>query len=535
MLLFEIFFLDFLMFASYYANVIAFDAVSNCGIISLTDVIGLFPEIFLAFSLLFLLFHGTLVSSNSANNFPLIQNSICNISFFILLLTFILLFQVNFTVETFFFNNTVVIDPLSIFSKMFVVSSSFCLLLIIKPYLSTQQINSFEYCLLLLLSVFGLLFLCSSNDLMTAYLCIEVQSLSFYLLAAYKKNSVFSVDAGLKYFILGSFSSALFLLGSSIIYGSTGTFNFADLKDLFLFTPVTFEILSFKSLSAQFLELKLVNFGIACILISLFFKLAIAPFYVWSPDVYEGSLTSSTIFFAVIPKLSLFVFLIRFLNGSLGTFMEIWKPLIVLIGVFSVFIGSFVGLEVRKIKTLLAYSSVSHMGYAILAYSTNCFAGNLTVIYYLIIYIITSVCIWSIVIIFKSKNTYSQKTNKDLSDFSSLGKSHLTISVFFTMFLLSLSGFPPLIGFYAKVQVFLILMEKELFFAGSLAILFSAVSTFYYIRIIKTLFFEKNFTGSLFYPLNYYESLIITTGFFAIVFFFINPNILYLICYKMCF
>ena len=250
MLLFETFFLDFLLFANYYANVIAFDAESNCGIITLNEIIGVFPEIFLAFSLIFLLFHGTLVSSNSANNYPLIQNSICNISFFILILTLILLFQVNFNIETMFFNNTIVIDSLSIFSKMFVVSSSIFLILVIKPYLKDQQINSFEYCLLILLSVFGLLFLCSANDLMTAYLCIEIQSLSFYVLAAYKKNSVFSVDAGLKYFILGSFSSAVFLLGSSIIYGSTGTFNFIDLKDLFIFSNISFEILSFKNFNS---------------------------------------------------------------------------------------------------------------------------------------------------------------------------------------------------------------------------------------------------------------------------------------------
>lgn len=532
MLLFEL-----LPFFYYYATVIAFDMEANYGIITLNEVLNVFPEIFLAFSLLLLFLHGTLVSSNSSNNYPLIQNSVCNISILILILTLLLTSNIIFSVKNITFNSTIITDILSIYSKKCILIASILLIIIIKSYLTSQKINSFEYCLLILLSVFGLLFLCSSNDLMTAYLCIEIQSLSFYLLAAYKKNSIFSVDAGLKYFILGSFSSAVFLLGASIIYGSTGTLNFIDLKDLFFFSGESVNNLNFLDfkINSGILECTLIDFGLACILVSLFFKLALAPFHVWSPDVYEGSLTSSTIFFAILPKLSLFIFLIRLFNDSLYVFMEGWKSCIIFIGVLSILIGSFVGLEVRKMKTLLAYSSVSHMGYVLLAYSTNCFEGKLTVLSYLIIYIITSVCIWSILIILRAKKIDLKKGNKDLSDFNSLGKSNIALAIFFTVALLSLAGFPPLIGFYVKLKVFLVLMEKSQFLVGAFSILFSAVSTFYYIRLIKILFFEQNLTGNLFYPIKYYESFVVTIGYFSLVYLFLNPNFFFLLCYKMSF
>ena len=182
-------------------------------------------------------------------------------------------------------------------------------------YLTAQKINYFEYSVLILFALLGIFFICSANDLITAYLAIELQSLSFYIMAAFKKDSAFSVDAGLKYFILGAFSSGLFLFGSSILYGVSGTTNFEDLKNLFFLMyskyDNLYEINNYHVIKQIFIDKGLIQFALSFVFISLLFKLAIAPFHLWSIDVYEGSLSSSTFFFAVVPKLAIFILIIR--------------------------------------------------------------------------------------------------------------------------------------------------------------------------------------------------------------------------------
>lgn len=519
-------FIDFLI---YYFPILSYDTYLETSFFELEEIINIFPEIFLGLSILFLLLHGVLTSSNLSNNYPLVQNSINNIGILILLLTVFLLKNFIFSMDCSLFNNTVILDILGTSSKYYILIASILLLLLIKPYIKHQQINSFEYLLLILFSVFGTAFLCSSNDFITAYLCIEVQSLSFYLLAAYKKDSIFSTEAGLKYFILGSLSSGMFLFGTSIIYGATGTTNFEDLKDFFFFSPDKVLLDNF------YFDFHLINFGLIFIIISLFFKLSLAPFHVWSPDVYEGSLTSSAAFFAILPKLGLFILFIRIFQFSFYSLIETWKVFMILIGLFSVIIGSFVGLEVRRIKSLLAYSSISHMGYILLALSTGSFEGMQSMMGYLIVYILTSLSIWAIILSLKTKTHYLKKNNKDLSDFSLLNKSNVSLSIFFAISLFSLAGFPPLIGFYVKLKVFFSLIEDTQYLSAILAILCSVISTFYYIRIIKVLFFEKKLVGNLYYPLTYYSSFIITLSFFFLVFLFINPNLFFLNCYKICF
>jgi len=299
----------------------------------------------------------------------------------------------------------------------------------------------------MLFSILGLFLLCVSNDLITAYLAIELQSLSFYVLAAFKKNSTFSVEAGLKYFILGAFSSGLFLFGSSLIYGITGTVNLEDFKDLF------FWIFS-KNINIGIENLNLLQFALIFVLISLFFKLALAPFHLWSPDIYEGSPTSSTFFFAVVPKLSIFILLLRVCYYGFFTFIDSWRYLIVIIGVLSILVGSFVGLEQRKFKSLLAYSSIGHMGYLLICFSTGSIEGIQTLFSYLIVYMSSGLCVWSIFVITRLKNNYSKKQNKDLADLVLLNKSNKILAIILTIALLSIAGLPPMIGFIVKFGVF---------------------------------------------------------------------------------
>jgi NADH-quinone oxidoreductase subunit N len=512
----------------YYFPLITKTFETNTTFFLLEETIVIFPEIFLGFSLLFLLLHGVLVSSSSTKNYPLVQSSISNLVFLVLSLTFILTFNYIFSMKFSSFNSTLSFEILGVYSKQYFLLISMVSVVVVQAYLKDQQINSFEYFILVLFSIFGLMLLCSSNDFITAYLCIEIQSLSFYLLAAYKRNSIFATESGLKYFILGSFSSGLFLFCSSIIYGLTGTTNFEDLKDLFFYVEKT-------NFTYNIFEINMLSLGLTFILISLFFKLALAPFHIWSPDIYEGSLTSSTVFFAVLPKLSLFVFLVRLYQFSFCGFLEVCSSSMVLVGLLSVVVGSFVGLETRKVKSLLAYSSIGHMGYALLACSTASLEGLQSMLSYLIVYMLTSVCIWSIFLILRLRKLNIKKTNKDLSDFVALNRSNITLAVLFAVGLLSLAGFPPLIGFYVKVKIFVSLIEETQYLVAALAVLCSVISTFYYIRFIKVLFFEKFLVGNLYYPLEYVSSFIVSTCFFIFVYLFINPNFLYISCYKMCF
>lgn len=564
--------------------------------------IVIFPELFLGISIIYLTLHSTFLAIQK--KYPLIQTSVLYLSILTLIFASYLVFNEHLNVlEMSCLNNTYVADYISFISKLIIGSLSVFCLLMMHSYLLNEQINNFEYFLLFLFSVLGLFLVCSSNDLLTAYLAIELQSLSFYVLAAFKKNSTFSVDAGIKYFILGAFSSSMFLFGASLLYGLTGSISFDDFQILFLntipgkqlnidlefyevldklyqqtgffvyeiypyfftyvkyseltwvFSNETDTILRFSDCERElkeiylnfsylesyapnliydsFFDVNLIKFALIFILIALFFKLTIAPFHIWAPDVYEGSPSSSTFFFSVVPKLAIFVLLIRIFYFSFYGFVDSWRHFIVLVVIFSVIIGSFGGLDQRKLKTLLVYSTISHMGYSLIAFSAGTFESLQMLLSYLIVYSFSGLCIWSIFILTKTKNIYTQKQNKDLTDLVLLGKSNYMLAIFFTTVLFSVAGFPPMIGFLVKMGVFLTAMEVSMYFVALVSILCSVVGTFYYIRLIKILYFEKVIVGKLYYPINSQSSLLISLLFFLFLFLFANPTLLFLVSQKL--
>jgi NADH-quinone oxidoreductase subunit N len=261
--------------------------------------------------------------------------------------------------------------------------------------------------------------------------------------------------------------------------------------------------------------------------------LALAPFHVWSPDVYEGSPSSSTFFFAVVPKIALFVLLLRIFYYSFYNFFDNFRYFLVLISVFSVLIGSFVGLEQRKLKSLLAYSSISHMGYSLLAFSTGTFEGLQMLYCYLTVYMLSGLCIWSIFFLTRLKNKYTQKQNKDLADLLLLRKSNSFLAFSFAVVLLSIAGFPPMIGFLVKFGIFLVSIEASLYFVALISILCSVISAFYYLRIVKVMYFEKGLAGKLYYPITSQKAIIVVLCLFLLFLLFINPTLLYLFSYKL--
>lgn len=566
--------------------------------------LSILPELFLSISILFLILYGSIISTKK--RYLIIQNSIINLG--ILILFFLFLLFINdplYVVDLTQFNNTIINDSLSYFSKLFIITFSIVCIFNIKQNLEFQKINNFEYILLYLFAILGLLLLCSSNDLITAYLSIELQSLSFYVMSAFKKNSNYSVDAGLKYFVLGSLSSGFFLFGSSLIYGFTGSTNFEDFKDLFFwFTyenfltvndintyldnsdaailksaflirlldnenyPVFdnelnyffnnlgdsinnvisvddfFFLINLKLLSviknyqelnifSEISDLSFIQFAIVFIIISMFFKLAIAPFHGWLPDVYEGSPTSSTFFFAIIPKLGLFTLLIRLFYYCFFGFLDLWVYILIVVALISIIVGSFTAIEQRKLKSLFAYSSIGHMGYAMIAYSSGTFDGIQMLLIYLVIYMLSGAFIWSVFLLTNLKYKISSKFSKDLGEFSLLFKSNKILAIILFFVLLSLAGFPPLIGFLAKTSIFFVALKSYLYYVAVLAILCSVVSTFYYIRIVKTMFFENRLVGNLYLPIKSQNTFCLIVCFYLFILLFINPTLLYLMTYKV--
>ena len=496
----------------------------------------LLPEIFLGISIIYLILHGTFVTINT--KYLLIQNSVLHLSVLIVIMFCFLLINNNVECSDYqIFNNGITVDFLSFCSKIWIgVMSIFCFLMI-QRYITVQKINYFEYSVLILFALLGIFFICSSNDLITAYLSIELQSLSFYVMAAMKKDSAFSVDAGLKYFILGAFSSSLFLFGSSILYGVSGTINFEDFKNLFFALQAEFgnQTNSVQSVFVKrtLIEGSLIQFALVFIVVSLLFKLAIAPFHLWSLDVYEESPSSSTFFFAVVPKLAIFVLLIRIFYSSFFEYVAKWRYYLVVLAVLTIIVGSFGGLEQKRLKSLLAYSSISHMGYTLIAFSTGTFEGMQMLFCYLFLYMVAGLCIWSIFLVLQLKYSYTKKQNKDLADLNLLNKSNSLLALFFSTVLLSVAGLPPMVGFLVKIGIFLASVEAAMYFVAIISILCSVISTFYYIRIIKIMYFESSITGKLYCPIKCHTSILIVILFYFLLFLFINPTLIYLISHKI--
>jgi len=646
--------------------------------------------------------------------------------------------QINLSLLTnLSFNDSIINDLFSIAAKFIIGVSSLCFLIFISHYVKEQRLSSLEYYIILFTSIFGFLLLCCSNNFLTAYLAIELQGLAFYLLAAFKKSSNFSIESGVKYFIIGSLSTVFFLFGVTFVYGFSGSLILTDYNDFFvwilsksgslfffeamvkashitncsilklqiifdsfkliknkfnfcaldfdvlnsvsrsdslretlLFYDIFMEIFSrfykldtisfrndqiklncmrttiefylenifnervflikllkfFKTdfdlllniianqnnvflyellnsndlscaklinnsfiysilldevISQRFnkfvelyntvtfffmfnmdvrtnrhsfnladfivkldniniaerlfvLDFSLVTLGILIIFLALIFKLALAPFHLWSPDVYEGSPSSSTFFFMVISKLSVFIFLLRICYSSFYSFISYWQVYSLIIASISIFVGAIVGLKQRKLKSLLTYSSINNMGFVMLAFSTGSFEGVHAQFYYLIIYTITSLCFWAIILNLKlKKSKYIEKQNKDIGDLALLQESNSITAQNIAIILFSMAGLPPMVGFLVKIGVFKALVGVSIHFFSIINILFSVVATFYYLRIVKVVFFENILIGSLYSSLNSKKVFLINFLCFLLIFLFIAPMFLYLYLYKI--
>ena len=452
------------------------------------------PELFISLSVMALLVLGVFKNNSS--------KIIFYFSCLIILVSLAINLNINITQTIFLFNNSYLVDQLSLFIKSIIMISAFFIMLCSYNYVRINNILKIEYPILILCSLLGMLVMISSNDLIVFYIGLELQSLALYVLASFNRDNILSSESGLKYFVLSALSSGLLLYGCSLIYGFSNSTNFNEISQNFNFEYG-------------------VIFGMVFVIVGLAFKISAVPFHMWAPDVYQGSPTSVTVLFAILPKIAALTVFIKFLYGPFINLFEEWQAIIIFLSIASMILGAVAAIGQKNLKRLIAYSSISHMGYALAGLTTGTNQGIQSSIIYLIIYLIMNLAFFSCLFMLKRKDKFYE----NIEDLSGLSKKHPILALSFLIILFSLAGIPPLAGFFAKFYIFMAVIQKEMYFLAIVGLLATVIAAFYYLRVIKIIYFDpeqEKFDTSM--SLGLKLTLILTTS--AILMYFLNPNFL---------
>ena len=466
---------------------------------SIIDIIFI-PEIFLASTSFICLLFGLYTNKNSFRQ-------TCNFAFLILLLTTVLVY---FNTGSNFANYDILFSKSSFinFFKILVLVGSAASIIISKEYFLGIKLINFEIPILLLFSTLGMMLMISANNLMSMYLAIELQSLSLYVAAAIKRDSLSSAESGVKYFILGALSSGILLYGFSLIYGFTGSMNFNEINSY---------LLRYENLNLGLI------FGLVFVMVGLAFKVSAVPFHMWTPDVYEGAPNSITAFFAIVPKISAVALIYRFCLVPFENFYLEWSQIVIFLSVASMFLGAIAAIAQSNIKRLLAYSSIGHIGYILIALVAANDDGVKASSIYMFSYMVMNIAIFAILLSIKVKNEYLV----NISDLKGLSKSNPIVSLSISIIMLSMAGIPPFIGFFGKFYVFIAAIENELYVLSILGVLASVISAYYYLRIIKIMYFdEKNNEEQLIFKISFQSKVILSLSLFIIICFIFYPSLL---------
>ena len=421
----------------------------------------LLPEVFLTLSIFSILMIGVFIK----NSF----NLIFNLSSLILIITTGIILN-NPNNQEKIFLDSFTRDGFSNFFKIMILISSLFVLNSSKNYILDNKLGKFEYPIIILLSILGMFFMVSSNDIILFYLGLELQSLSLYILASMDRDNLKSSESGIKYFVLSALSSGLLLYGCSLLYGFTGSTNFDLIADQ----------LNKDNTGAVF--------AMVFILVGLAFKVSAVPFHMWTPDVYEGAPTAITSYFAVVPKVAGFAVLIKFMLIPFSNILAEWQTIIIFMSIASMILGSVAAIGQKNIKRLLAYSSIGHIGYALAGVATGVVSGYESAIIYIAIYVIMNIGAFSCLYLLKKDGEYKE----NISDLSGISKKHPILAISFLLILFSLAGIPPLGGFFAKFYVFTAVLEQQMYALAIIGLLTTVISAFYYLKIIKTIYFDDS-------------------------------------------
>ncbi len=453
----------------------------------------IYSEIFLCLSIMTLLIIGVFKKNSS--------NLIYNLSIISLLGCLALIFNFPISKNVELFNNSYKIDYLSSFMKILTILSGIFVLLSSSKYIQIIKINKIEYPILALSSILGMMVMISSNDLILFYIGLELQSLALYVLASFNRDNISSSEAGLKYFVLSALSSGLLLYGCSLIYGFSGSTNFNLIAE---------------NINQSSYGL---TFGIIFIIVGLAFKITAVPFHMWAPDVYEGSPTSVTIFFAMLPKIAALTVFIRILYVPFLNIIDQWQIIIVFLSIASMLFGAIAAIGQKNLKRLAAYSSIGHMGYVLAGVSTGTNQGIQSSITYTSIYLFMNLAFFSCLFMLRRDEKYFE----NIEDLSGLSKKHPVLSFSFLIVLFSLAGIPPLAGFFAKFYIFSAVIEKSMYFLAIIGLLSTVIAAFYYLRLIKIIYFDSEKEK---YESNHNIGLKISLAFSSIfiLFYFLYPS-----------
>ena len=422
----------------------------------------LLPEIFLSLSIFSILMLGVFIKKSF--------NIVFNLTSLILILTIAIILN-NPNTEEKIFLDSFIRDSFSNYFKILILISSLFVLNSSKNFITENNLDKFEYPIIILLSILGMFFMVSSNDLILFYLGLELQSLSLYILASIDRDNLRSSESGIKYFVLSALSSGLLLYGCSLLYGFTGSTNFDLIANQ----------LTKENVGAVF--------AMVFILVGLAFKVSAVPFHMWTPDVYEGAPTSITNYFAVVPKVAGLALLIKFMLIPFSNILLEWQTILIFISIASMILGAVAAIVQKNIKRLLAYSSIGHIGYALAGVATGEISGYESSIIYISIYVIMNIGAFSCLYLLKKDGQYKE----NISDLSGISKKHPLLAISLLIILFSMAGVPPLGGFFAKFYIFTAVLEKEMYALAIIGLLTTVISAFYYLKIIKTIYFDDSF------------------------------------------
>ena len=469
------------------------------------SIIPALPELFLALVVMALLMLGVFHKTGSILEDAKASRLISLLSVIALLLALLLVSTLSGG-RLITFSNMFVSDTFAVYCKVLVLIGSALAIIISQGFLVRHDMARFEYSLLIVFATLGMMMMISANDLISLYVGLELQSLSLYVIAAFQRDDTRSTEAGLKYFVLGAVASGMLLYGSSLIYGFTGTTNFDQLGTLF-------EAGHGAKTSIG------VIFGIVFILAGLAFKVSAVPFHMWTPDVYEGAPTPVTAFFSVAPKIAAMALFIRVMVGPFGGLMADWQQIVILVSIASMVLGAFAAINQSNIKRLMAYSSIGHVGYALIGLAVGTEAGIKSVLIYLAIYLVMNIGVFACILCMRRDDTMVE----GIRDLAGMSRTHPMLALALAILMFSMAGIPPFAGFFGKLYIFLAAIKAEFYGLAVIGVLSSVVAAFYYLRIIQLVYFE-DLDKPLDRPAGPELGIVITATGLFVAFFFVYPS-----------
>ncbi|HEX9462016.1 MAG TPA: NADH-quinone oxidoreductase subunit NuoN [Alphaproteobacteria bacterium] len=370
------------------------------------------------------------------------------------------------------FSDMFVSDAFSGFSKILILIGSALTLIISIDYNEREDMGRFEYAVLILFATLGMMLMVSANDLIALYLGLELQSLALYVVASFRRDHALSTEAGLKYFVLGALASGMLLYGASLVYGFAGTTSFQPLAAI---------------VADQAADPPLgLIFGLVFVAAALAFKISAAPFHMWAPDVYQGAPTPVTAFFSIAPKIAAVALLVRVLIQPFGTIVGEWQQIVIVTSVLSMLLGAFAAINQTNIKRLMAYSSIGHIGYALVGLAAGDENGVRGVLIYMAIYLFMNLATFAVILCMRRNGQMIE----EIGDLAGLAKTQPVVAAALAVAMFSMAAVPPLAGFFGKLYVFLAAIAAGLYILAVIGVLTSVVSAFYYLRIVKLMYFD---------------------------------------------